>query len=240
VTTVSAIMSSILADDADQRASLPERLCAAAASGIEVTGVGMALMTQDGHEGAVGATDGTARRMEELQFTLGEGPCLDASKQGQPVLVPDLVRTAASRWPGFGPAVLETGVEAIFALPLQVGHIRLGVLDLYRDRPGNLDDGELESALTYADAAVVVLLHLQSQMDPGEGLHPQLADGVGGRPEVHQATGMISVQAEVGLTEALLLLRARAFADERPILEVARDVVARRLRFDVIRRDNEG
>ena len=248
MTTVSDILSSIFADGADgadgtdgvepSPPSLTQRLCVAAAAGLGVTGVGMALMSGKGHEGLVGATDGAARAMEELQFTLGEGPCLDASGGGRPVFQPDLARTASARWPGFGPAVLEAGIAAIFAFPLQVGGIRLGVLDLYRDTPGVLDDAEVTAALVYADAAVLLLLHLQ-QMSPGEGLEPHLADSVSVRSEVHQATGMISMQAATGLTEALLLLRAHAFANERPILDVARDVVLRRIRFDVVRRDND-
>lgn len=198
----------------------------------------MALMSEHGHEGVVGATNGAAAAMEELQFTLGEGPCLDASRQGQPVFQPDLARTAPKRWPGFGPAVLEIGIAAIFAFPLQVGGIRLGVLDLYRDHPGVLLDNEISSALIHADAAVLLLLHLQERMSPGAQLHPDLADSFGGRREIHQATGMVSVQTGTSLTEALLLLRAHAFANERPIVEVARDVVGRRLRFDLDEGDN--
>jgi len=196
-----------------------------------VTGVGMALMSADGHGGVVGATDVTARTMEELQYTLGEGPCIDSASEQRPVLQPDLVRTGPLRWPAFGPAVIEAGVAAMFAFPLQVGGIRLGVLDLYRDRSGPLDQNQFRDAVTYANAAVVLLLHLQQQMEPGAGLHPQLIDPHDFRPEVHQATGMVSVQAAIGLTEALLLLRARAYSSERSILEVARDVLARRLRF---------
>jgi hypothetical protein len=51
------------------------------------------------------------------------------------------------------------------------------------------------------------------------------------RPVVHQATGMISVQLGVSIQEALLRLRAHAYGSERPLGEIAEDVVARRLRF---------
>ncbi|MEO5981395.1 MAG: GAF and ANTAR domain-containing protein [Pedococcus sp.] len=211
--------------------TLPEVLCAACAAALPVTGVGLILMSDEGPVGLVAATDGPAATMEELQFTLGEGPCVDASMGGRPVLQPQLRMTAPDRWPGFGPAALDAGIEAIFAFPLQVGRIRLGVLDLYRDVPGTLTPAELGEALAFADAATRVLLHLQDQMPLDAGLHPDLGARANNRPEVHQATGMISVQAAVGLTEALLLLRARAYSSERSILEVARDVVARRLRF---------
>jgi len=227
---VNKILATVMSHHAGT-ATLPELLCQACADALPVSGVGMGLMTDAGHEGAIAATDGPARLMEDLQFTLGEGPCLDASREGRPVLHPDLARTALTRWPVFGPAVLEAGIAAIFAFPLQVGWIRLGVLDIYRDRAGNLDNEELAQALAFADAAVVILVHLQSQVGGGEGMHPQLTETSGNRPEIHQATGMVSVQAIVGLTEAFLLLRAHSFSSERSILDVARDVVARRLRF---------
>jgi len=230
VTSIAGILVDLASVDRGT-STLPELLCEWCTQSLPVNGVGLALMTDDGHQGVVAATDGPARLMEDLQFTLGEGPCLDASVQGGPVLQPDLARTAARRWPAFGPAVLEAGIAAIFAFPLQVGGIRLGVLDLYRSTRGNLDDEQLKVALTFADAAVDLLLHLQNSAESAQGLHPQLADPLGSRSEIHQATGMVGVQAAVGLTEALLLLRGHAFAADRTVFAVARDVVARRLRF---------
>lgn len=213
--------------------TLPELLCAACLDALPVSGVGLALMTDTRHEGVVAATDGPARIMEGLQYTLGEGPCVDASREGRPVLQPDLAQTGPGRWPIFGPAMLDAGIAAIFALPLHVGAIRLGVLDLYGDTSGGLDDEQLAVALAFADAAVIVLLHLQNQVRPGDGLHPDLIDSSGWQSEIHQSTGFIAVQAAVGLAEALLILRARAFADNRPIVDVARDVLARKLTFHV-------
>jgi hypothetical protein len=211
--------------------SLPERLCAACAEALPVTGVGLAFMNDTGPMGMVAATDGAARTMEDLQVVLGEGPCVEASQTRRPVLQPDLGVTGASRWPLFGPAVLRAGIAAIFAFPLQVGAIRLGVLDLYRNSPGMLDESELDEALAYADAATELILDLQGQA-PGDALHPALSEGFAYSPVVHQATGMISAQAGIGVSDALLLLRARAYAAERALTDIAKDVVDRRLRWD--------
>lgn len=211
--------------------ALLKRLCQHCAETLPITGVGLALMNDSGHQGVVAATDGPATVMEELQFALGEGPCVDASKARSPVLQPDLSRTAVARWPGFGPAALEAGIAAIFAFPLQVGAIRIGILDLYRDTPGSLNPAAFAEALAYADAAVLVLMHLQGQISPaGGGLHPAL-DPIENRAEVHQATGAISASAAVSLAEALLLLRAHAYAAQRPILDAAREVLAGTLRI---------
>lgn len=230
--TANEILSSVMAEGRGP-STLPERLCHDCEAALPINGVGLALMNDAGHQGVIAATDGAATLMEDLQFTLGEGPCLDASRDGRAVMQPDLARTACARWPGFGPPVLDAGIAAIFAFPLQIGAIRLGILDLYRDVPGNLDAKQLAGALAYADAAVVILLHLQGKMAPGEGLHPQLGDPIQSRAEIHQATGVISVQAVVGLTEALLLLRAHAYAADQSLLNIAREVLAGTLRFPV-------
>ena len=191
---------------------------------LPVNGAGMALMTVDGPAGTIAASDELARELEELQFTLGEGPCVDASRTGRPVLVPDLARHAPDRWPAFTGGARDAGLRAVFAFPLRVGGIRLGVLDLYRGSIGVLAPTELADALAFADAATLLLMHQEADATGGETPShalPVLDD----RAEVHQATGVISVQAGVSLQQALSLLRARAFAEQRPIRLVAQDVL---------------
>lgn len=211
-------------------AQVLDRLCTALIAAIPVDGAAVALMTSAGHAGLVVASDEPATAMEDLQQTLGEGPCLDASREGRPVLLPDLARTGPARWPGFSSSAAEAGVAAVFAFPLQLGAIRIGVLDLYRRTTGALDALEVAEAVDFASAATTLLLELQHGTPNGQ-LHPLLADAADGHREIHQATGMISVQAGVGLTEALLLLRANAYAAERPLTEIAGEVVRRRLTF---------
>jgi GAF domain len=195
-------------------------LAAACVRALPVTGVGLALMTDAGPAGTVTATDGVARELEDLQFTLGEGPCVDASRTGRPVLQPDLALTAPPRWPVFAEGALQARIRAVFAFPLRVGAIRVGVLDLYRDRSGPLSADEVGEALSFADAATQVLLFGQTGLvEPGDVL------AVDERAEVHQATGVVAVQAAVGLAEAFVLLRARAFAEQRPVGDLARDVL---------------
>lgn len=227
---------SVLARGQGERAGLPARLCAACLSALPVSGVGAALMTVDGPSGVVlAATDGRARELEELQFALGEGPCVEASGGGRPVLEPDLVVGGSSRWPRFGAAVLDAGVRAVFAFPLRVGAIRVGVLDLYRDSPGPLTAPDLVEALAFADAATAVVLHLQDHDgDAGDAgdAGSVLIGPMESRAVVHQATGMITIQLGVTLAEALLRLRAHAYASGRTVSAIAADVVSRRMVFD--------
>ncbi len=224
------ILSDVI-DGAPDGAELPQRLVVACALGVPVTWAGLALVTEHGPGAMLAATDGPAAVLDELQFTLGEGPCIDSYATGRPVLHPDLKRSGPGRWPGFAMGALQAGVQAAFAFPLRVGAIKFGTLDLYRDEVGALSDDSLREALFFADAATQLLLHLHAEHPP-DALDPGWLSKGANRSEVHQATGMISVQAGVGLREALLLLRARAFAAERSVAAVARDVVERVLRFD--------
>jgi GAF domain-containing protein len=222
-TRVVEILSALLTEGRSGVA-LPAALVEMCARALPVNGVGVALMTDDGPAGTVAVTDGTALQLEELQFSLGEGPCVDASRTGRPVLQPDLASTARPRWPAFAAGADAAGMAAVFAFPLGVGGIRVGVLDLYRTTVGVLSHEALAEALSFADAATTLLLHLQA-MDAGSGLSVDWLSVLDDRAEVHQATGIVAVHAAVSLQEALLLLRARAYADQRPIGELALDVL---------------
>ncbi|MGW0810634.1 ANTAR domain-containing protein [Nonomuraea sp. NPDC002799] len=180
------------------------------------------------------ATDEVARQVAELQFSLGEGPGVEAWTYGGASLAPDLSSAAtAERWPWFAPASVQAGARAVFAFPLQAGAIRLGTLDLYRSTGGPLTPEQLADALTFAAAALGVMLHTaHPQTSPALDVQP-FAVMEESRAEVYQATGMITVQLGVSLAEAFLRLRAYAFTHGVGVAEIARLVVARTLRFDL-------
>jgi hypothetical protein len=229
VRSTAQILEAINADGSG--ASLPSLVCVECTSAFDLLGTGMSLMNESGHQGVIGASGPIAAQLENLQYELGEGPSVDASRANSPVSHPDLSASAVMPWPGFGPAALDSGVRAVLALPLQVGAIQLGALCLYRATPGRWDNAGTATAMAYADAAVAVLLLLQAHTQPGPALHPDVNEPLEYRAEVHQATGYLSVMASVTLAEALLLLRAHAFASGRPLLEVSREVLAGRLRI---------
>lgn len=177
------------------------------------------------------AADELASDLEELTLTLGEGPGVDAGA-GIPVLVADLAtKDSMRRWPVFAPAATDAGARAVFAFPLQMGAIHLGVLDLYRGRPGGLDRDRLADALVLADTACTVLLDA-AQRELSQPYARRSEPFLARHAEVHQATGMVSVQLGVSVALALVRLRAYAYAHDRRLSDVARDVVGRRLRFE--------
>lgn len=204
-------------------------LCAVCPSLAGVDGAGIMLMSGDIPRGSLATTDEVSQLIEELQYTLGEGPCVDAYQQGRVVTEPDLADPVTCRWLAFSPPVLRAGAHAVFAFPLSTGTVRLGALDLYRDRSGPLSGEQHADALVLADIAARWVLEAQAGASPGT-VAGELEHGADFHPVVHNAAGMVSVQLGISVTDALIRLRAYAFTRDRLLSEVAQDVVDRKLR----------
>jgi hypothetical protein len=220
----------LVVTQADGRPAAVEHVAAAVISATGVDSAAITVVLAASPRETIYTSDQAASNLQELTLTLGEGPSVDASTGG-PALVADLNTAAClTRWPVFAPAAVRAGTRAAFALPLQVGAVRLGVMDLYRAAAGDLDHEQLADALVLADTACALLLDTAPRDQPlPDGRPPEPAGPQ--HPEVHQATGMITVQLGVTAAVALVRLRAYAYAQDRRLREVATDVVARRLRF---------
>jgi hypothetical protein len=209
--------------------------CVAYLPGVD--GAGVTMMVATAAQQVRYASDTVSGQVEKLQLLLGEGPCRDATSTGRPVVADDLrSRPWRQRWPAFAAAAVEAGAVALFALPLHADGVAIGVMDLYRTTPGSLAGRELTDALVFARAVTHLLLaealpdaepnmNDRADIDAAERYLRQ-------RAVVHQATGMISVQLGIPVDEALMRLRAHAFAAGEGVEEVAAEVVARRLRFN--------
>ena len=142
------------------------------------------------------------------------------------------------RGPGFAAPAGRLGAGAVFAFPLSVGAIRAGVMGLYRRSPGPLPGTQLGDVLILADAATLLLLDGAGHNGDGaaaagdghavDGQSPDLAMH---RAEIDQATGMLTLQLGIGITEAFARLRAYAYTHDRRLADIASDIVARRLRL---------
>jgi hypothetical protein len=214
-------------------------MCDAATLQAGTDGAALAVLTLSPHtRELVYATDTIARRLDELQYILGQGPCLDAYHHDSPQFYPDLDNGAqTSRWPTFAADATRLGVHALFALPIPDGQRPMGVLELYRRTPGSLAAAEYTSA---AACAAAIARRLQSNWDehvthfdsPERAIDAAAATGAAGsltRTQVHVAGGMVAIQLGVNADEAVDRLRAYAYACGRPISSVAADIIARRL-----------
>lgn len=227
---LSVVLRKMVEADVDSSSSLVDHVCIAAVSLLSLKGAGLSLMVDGELRGTAGVSESGIALVQELQLTLGEGPCVDAWTNRGPVLEANLADPAIVRWPAFARAGVGAGVLAVFAFPLHLGAIRIGVLVLYRGHPGMLNADEMAYGLVLADMATQVVLALQAGA-PADVLHEVLASEPSHWAEVHQATGMISVQLGVSLDEAFVRLRAHAFAEGLPLRTVARNIVTRRQRF---------
>ena len=214
-----------------------KRLCEVSAEVTGMSGAGIMLMAGDLPRGSLCTSNDISALIEDLQYALGEGPCVDAFARDRAVLEPDLADPRTPRWLAFAGPALDAGVRAIFGFPLRVGAVRLGALNLYRDRSGPLSDDEHADALVMADVAAQAVLVLQADA-PAGALAAALVAGAELHYVVHQAAGMVAAQLDTSVTDALIRLRAHAFGNDLPLTDVAKAVVARRLRFSDLP-DNE-
>ncbi|GAA2615068.1 ANTAR domain-containing protein [Actinomadura fulvescens] len=207
-----------------------ETVCAAATAATGVDGYGVTLVSAPGMRMLACASDPVGVMLEEVQLTCGQGPCTEAYAELAAVRVPDL-DTAADRWPGFVPPVVRRGVRAVFAFPLQVAGVRIGAVDLYRCKAGDLTADQAADAQAFATVAAG--LAFRSHPAPAV-LEAVVADEPphGFPAVVHQATGMLAAQLDVSADEALVRLRAYAFLHEQPLTGLARRVLERRLILD--------
>lgn len=208
----------------------PTGLCSACVELLVVSGAGITVMAAPGQSGPLCVSSQRMAALEDLQFTMGVGPCQDAFQTGLPVHAPRLDLPLGSRWPAFVDMARDVGINAVFAYPLAVNGARVGVMTLYQDREGALSTGQHADSLAVAGVITETVLSLQDGAPEGV-LAESLEEAVAYRAEIHQASGMVSIQLHVPVEEAMVRIRAHAFVEGRPVGEVAGDIVARRLRL---------
>ena len=211
------------------------RLCTACVELLDVDGAALSMIYDGVLSRSLGSSSPLSGELDELQFTFGEGPCLESASRAAPVLVADLNDAGAQRWPAFASAAAKRGVRAVFALPVAVAGFPIGALDLYRNRSGALNPDMLAGGLFAAELAVFSLLDLMS-LDMDAAVTDQRSDAWSElaaltRTEVYQAAGMLIAQLGVPLAEALVRLRAYAFTHDLTASAVAFQILDRRLRL---------
>jgi hypothetical protein len=203
-------------------------ICSVSAELLAVDGAAIVLVGIDGQPVAIYASNSSFAQLEDLQFTLGVGPALDACARGSPVIEADLIDDPPLQWPGYADLAFGAGVQSVFSFPLQVGAARLGVLTFYRAAAGVLDGERCADALVMAAVVTKTMLDVQARTTEGN-LAAGLAQGHIDLAEVHQATGMVSAQLHIGVIEAQARIRAHAFATGTNVHLVARAVISRSL-----------
>jgi transcriptional regulator with GAF, ATPase, and Fis domain len=210
--------------DAPESESLTWRLCDAARRILGADGASISMDVESTNRVTLCATDEVSARLENLHDVLGEGPATEAFRTGRPVVVE--LGSHAPVWSAFAEAASrQTAAVVLVAVPMRAHTAVLGVLTLYRAAPGPLAE-PMDEVAFLGDALAAALLHgYASSSDLGDG------GSWSNRAEVHQATGMVVAQLAVDVRDALAILRAHAFALDRPLDEIAGAVVRREIDF---------
>ena len=220
----------------ERRLEAADRLCRACVTLLAVDAAAISLVFDGANAATLGSSGPLARIYDELQFTLGEGPCLESVARRAPVLVVDLANPNDARWPAYGPAMLAHQIRGVFAMPVLVAGEYVGALDLFCAEPGRLRTEQLAGAVAAAELAAIPVLDLMNAdlqaavSDPNSDAWAEL--NALSRAEVSQATGMVMAQLGIDAAEALVRLRAHAYATDRGAIDVARDILDRRLRLE--------
>jgi hypothetical protein len=227
----------LAAVDGWRGAEAADRLCEACVVLLDVDAAAISLVFDGASSGTLGSSGVRARICDELQFTLGEGPCLDSVAHRIPIVVVDLADPKESRWLAYGPAMLANRIRAVYAMPIVVAGEYVGALDLFRAQPGHLSNENSAGAVAAAELASVPLLDLMdgdlqaAVVDPHSDAWTELNTLC--RVEVSQATGMLVAQLGIEPAEALVRLRAHAYANGRSATEIAREILDRRLKLEL-------
>ena len=204
-------------------------LCAAGVDVLGLTGVGIMLLSGTRLD-CVAVSDEATGDIEALELMVGEGPCLDAFRTGTACFDADLADDRSVTWTAFRERALAAGARASFGFPVVVADECIGVLNCYRDRAGSLSDTQVADAHLVARVSGQTVLAWQADAQLGT-LAWQLERSDFHQVVVHQAVGRVSVQAQVSIDDAMALLRARAFARNSTLRDIATEVLAGRLRF---------
>lgn len=204
--------------------SLVGAVCRTAAAAIEVDSAGLTLFTSE-HRGPVCTHGAFASLGEDLQLSLGEGPCVDAFEGGELIEVTDLASHSGTKWPIFSKEMADAGAGSLASFPLRIGAARFGALTLYRLTRGELSSDQVADSYVIAQLAAHLIVAQQARI-AGDHVIADIETGFTRMEPIHQATGMIMAQLSVGAEDALARLRGAAYADQRSALEMAMDIVA--------------
>jgi len=205
-------------------------LCAVAEEFLALDGAAIVLASGNSELLSLCTSNHTAGALLDLELTLGEGPAVDASR-GDAVGDINLLHATPSNWATYRPEALALGARAVFGFPIRLGAIRFGALSLFRSSPGPLNEEQNSDAYLMASVIGRAILAAQAGSSD-EDLVGELSGSSLLDIRVHQAAGMLSVQASMSVKDALVLLRAHAFGLECQLSELANLVVSRATRFD--------
>jgi GAF domain-containing protein len=214
-------------EDSRLGSSRAERICHVASSLLGAVEVSISLFVDNAYLSL--ATSGSlALLLDETQFQLGDGPVFESQNSTVPVVVEDISSSDARlAFPAFGPIAHEKKIGSIAVFPVRVGNAKLGTLNVYRERVGPL------GAEQYANGLIAASFALTEAIDQQAGVIASVSTGEiphrFASSHLQIAAGMVAESLGCSIVESLVLIRARAFADSVPVVEIAKQIQERKL-----------
>jgi GAF domain-containing protein len=189
---------------------------------FDVDGAGLLLLSEDGTLRYVAASDEPGRMLEALQEQFGEGPCVDAFLEGEPVLAGDL--GADPRWPSVGPLAAGHGIRAVLGVPINLREGPVGTLNVYAAQPHRWDQSDVAAIQAYT-RVIASLLRAAVRAHVSGKAAVQLQQALDHRSLIEQAKGVLMERRGLDQQAAFELLRSNARSTRRRLDEVARQTV---------------
>ena len=178
-------------------------------------GAGLTLLEQDRPDTIV-ATAPFVSEIDDIQYSMGQGPCIKAADDGRPVLSGSLGGDA--RWPRFGGRVARMGVHSVVSLPL------VGAMNIYAHAKDVFDDRSAELGMIFAMPAAIAVqnAHVLAQ---ARRLAEQLQHALQARGVVDRAVGILLSRSGGTEVEAMQRLRELSQSEHRKLSVVAQSIV---------------
>ena len=200
-----------------------DRVVEAADALFGVDGTTLMLVDRDQVLRNLAASDLRAALLEELQAEHGEGPCVDAFDDKQPVSADDLAREA--RWPAFAPDAARRHLLAVLASPIPYSEQAVGVVAVFAAEPHPWTEAEREAIVAFTDLVALLILNAMEATERGR-LAAELQVALDSRVVIEQAKGVLVGRHGLTTRQAFERLRRQARDQRRPLSEVARAVVS--------------
>ena len=203
---------------------LAQRLVDGCVEVLDVWAAGLLLADPGSTPKVLAASTHQAELLELVQVRSGQGPCLEAMRRDELVVVDD-VPARQEDWPDWVAGAQALGIDRAYGIPLHHEGETIGALNLFRRDAGPLGAGGLAVARSLADMATLAILQHRA-MDEATTVTVQLQRALDSRVVIEQAKGVLAEREGVSVGDAFARLRAQARAGSRPISAVAHDVVA--------------
>jgi GAF domain-containing protein len=184
-------------------------------------GAGLTLIENDRTDTIVSTAD-FVRAVDDIQYGIGEGPCITAAREGRTVMSGAL--EDEERWGVFGGRVAAMGVHSVVSLPLRLGNDVVGAMNVYAHAHAAFDERAAELGEAFAIPAAIAVQHAHV-LEQTRRLAEQLQASLEARVLIEQAVGVLIGRERVDADQARLLLVGLSEERDETLTEVARQVV---------------